>query len=66
MAVVKVIEVLSESAKSWDDATKVAIEKANNTVKNIKSAYVKDQSVSVSNGQITAYRVTLKISFELE
>ncbi len=66
MSVVKVIEVLSSSKKSWEDATASAIVKASKSVKNIKSAWVKDQSVTVKNGKVSEYRVALKISFELD
>jgi dodecin len=66
MAVLKVIEVLSSSEKSWEDATKIAIEKASKSLKNIRSAYVKDQSVTVNNNQVTEFRVTLKVTFELD
>ena len=65
MSVVKVIEVLSSSKKSWEDATASAIVKASKSVKNIKSAWVKDQSVTVKNGKVSEYRVALKISFQL-
>ncbi|WP_445455751.1 dodecin family protein [Flavobacterium sp. HNIBRBA15423] len=66
MAVLKVIEVLSSSEKSWEDATKTAIEKASKSLKNIRSAYVQDQSVTVKNNEVTEFRVTLKVTFELE
>ncbi|NHN27498.1 dodecin domain-containing protein [Flavobacterium jejuense] len=66
MAVLKVIEVLSSSDKSWEDATKKAIEKASKSLKNIRSAYVQDQSVSVKNDQVTEFRVNLKVTFELD
>lgn len=66
MAVMKVIEVLSNSDKSWEDATQKAVLEASKTVKNIRSAWVKDQSVQVSNGKIEEFRVTLKISFEVK
>jgi len=66
MSVVKVIEVLSSSKKSWEDATATAVAKASKTVKNIKSAWVKDQSVTVKNGKVVEYRVALKISFQLD
>jgi dodecin len=65
MSIVKVIEVLSSSPKSWEDATAKAIEKATKTVKNIRSAYVQDQSVTVKDGKVSEYRVALKLSFEL-
>jgi len=66
MAVMKVIEVLSNSDKSWEDATNKAVQEASKTVKNIRSAWVKDQSVRVKSGEIEEFRVTLKISFEVE
>lgn len=66
MAVLKVIEVLASSEKSWEDATKIAVEQAAKTLKNIRSAYVQDQSVSVKDGKVSEYRVNLKLTFELE
>lgn len=66
MSVVKVLEIMSNSEKSWEDATKVGIKKASKSVKNIKSAFVKSHSVVVSNEEVTEYRVTLKISFEVD
>lgn len=66
MAILKVIEVLSSSPKSWEDATARAVKKASKSVKNIKSAYVQDQSVSVKDGKVSDYRVNLKITFELK
>lgn len=66
MAVLKVIEVLASSEKSWEDATKIAVEQAAKTLNNIRSAYVQDQSVSVRDGKVYEYRVNLKLTFELE
>ena len=66
MAVLKVIEVLSSSATSWEDATQKAVEKASKSVKHIRSVYVQDQSASVENGKVTEYRVNLKLTFEIE
>ncbi len=66
MAVLKVIEVLASSEKSWEDATRIAVEQAAKTLKNIRSAYVQDQSVSVRDGKVYEYRVNLKLTFELE
>lgn len=65
MSIVKVIEILSSSPKSWEDATSKAIKKASKTIKNIRSAYVQDQSVSVKDDKVSEYRVALKISFEI-
>lgn len=66
MAVLKVIEVLSGSSKSWEDATQKAVEKASKSVKHIRSVYVQDQSAQVKDGQVTEYRVNLKLTFEIE
>jgi flavin-binding protein dodecin len=66
MSVLKVIELLSSSNSSWEDAAQKAITKASKSVKNIRSVYIKDQSASVSDGKIMEYRVTLKVTFELE
>ena len=66
MAVLKVIEVLANSSKGWEDATQNAITEASKTVKNIRSAYVKDQSCVVNDNNITDFRVTLKITFEVK
>jgi len=65
MAVLKVIEVLSNSDKSWEDATKKAVKQAAKSVKNIKSVYVQDQSAIVKNDEVTEFRVNLKITFEV-
>lgn len=66
MAVLKVIEVLSSSDKSWEDATKKAIAQASKSLKNIRSVYVQDQSAAVKNNEVTEFRVNLKITFEIE
>lgn len=66
MSVLKVIEIMSSSEKSWEDAAKNGIEKAAGTIKGIKSAWVKDQSVTVRDNGVATYRVTLKVSFEVK
>ncbi|MGV9003112.1 dodecin family protein [Flavobacterium sp.] len=66
MAVLKVIEVLSSSTISWEDATRNAVEEASKTVKNIRSVYVKEQSATVNNGKVSEYRMNLKLTFEIE
>lgn len=66
MAILKVIEVLANSTKGWEDATAVAIKRASKSVKNIKSAYVQSQSVTVAGGKIKDYRVNVKITFEVK
>lgn len=62
----KVIEVLANSDKSWEDATQKAVEEASKTVKNIKSAFIQSQSVVVNNDRVTEFRVNLKITFEVK
>lgn len=66
MAVLKVIEVLSSSSTSWEDATQKAVTQASKSLKNIKSVYVKEQSATVKDGKVAEYRMNLKITFELE
>ena len=66
MAVLKVIEVLSSSEKSWEDATQKAVEQAAKSLKHIRSVYVQEQSATVKDGKVTEYRVNLKLSFEIE
>jgi flavin-binding protein dodecin len=66
MAVLKVIEVLSNSNKSWEDATRNAIKEASKSVKNIRSAYVNEQTCVVDGDNITQFRVNVKITFEVK
>ncbi len=66
MAVLKVIEVLANSDKSWEDATKEALDQASKSVKNIRSVYINEQSASVKDGKIDDYRVNVKITFEVK
>lgn len=66
MSVLKVIEVLADSPKSWEDAVQNAVKEASKTLKNIRSVYVKEQSCAVDGNNITRFRVNVKISFELE
>lgn len=62
----KVIEVLANSDKSWEDATQKAVKEASKTVKNIKSAFIQSQSVVVKDNNVSEYRVNLKITFEVK
>ncbi len=65
MAILKVLEILSSSKKSWEDATAQAVKEASKSVKGITSVYVQDQSAVVKNGKITEYRVNVKITFAI-
>lgn len=66
MSMLKVIEVLAESDKGFEDAAQNAVTKAAETVRNVKSVYIKEMNASVENGRITSYRVNAKISFLLD
>lgn len=66
MSVASVTEISSSSKKSFEDALKTGIERANKTLKNVKGAWVQEQKVIVDNGKIVEYRVNMKISFILE
>lgn len=66
MAVLKVIEVLASSDKSWEDATQKAVDQAAKSLKHIRSVYVQEQSAIVKEGKIVEFRVNLKLSFEIE
>jgi flavin-binding protein dodecin len=61
----KVIEVLAESNKSWEDAAANAISRASKTLKDIKSIYIKDFEAKVENDKIVRYRINAKITFML-
>ena len=66
MPILKVIEILGSSGKSWEEATQAMVTEAAKTVKNIRSVYVQEMSVKVANNQITEYRVNGKVTFEIE
>lgn len=66
MSVAKVTEIIASSNKSFDDAVVKGIERADKTLKNVKSAWIKEQKVIVENGEVTEYRVTMKVSFVLK
>lgn len=66
MAVLKVIEILANSNKGWEDAAQQAVAEASKSVKNIKSIYIKEQSATVADGKIANYRVNVKVTFEVK
>ena len=65
MTTLKVIEVLSQSDKSWEDAAQRAVTDAGKSVKNIKSIYIKNMEGVVEGNAIVHYRVNAKITFEV-
>ncbi len=64
--IVKVIEVLAESPKSWEDAAVMAVAKAAETMHGIKSIYIKDFEAQVEKEKIINYRITAKLTFLLD
>ena len=66
MAIMKVNEIMADSDRSWDDAASNGVKQASKSVKNIRSAWVQDQSCVVKGDQVQSYRVTLKITFEVK
>jgi dodecin len=65
MSVLKVIELLASSDKSWEDAAKNAVKMASKTIKEIRSVYIKEMSLKVKGNNIVEYRVNAKITFEV-
>jgi hypothetical protein len=64
MALIKIIELLAESDKSWEDAAEKAVKKASETINNIRSVWVKNLNAEVKEGKIISWRLNCKISFE--
>jgi dodecin len=65
MSVAKVVEIKSSSAKSFEDAIKNGVSRANKTLKNVKGAWVAEQEVVVEKGKVVEYRVLMKVTFIL-
>ncbi|WP_040459794.1 dodecin family protein [Galbibacter marinus] len=66
MKIIKVIEVIASSDKSFDDATNNALKEASKSIQNIKSIYIKELNAKVENNNIVSYGVNAKISFDVE
>ena len=66
MSVLKVIELMGDSGKGWEEAAQEAVEEAAKSIKNIRSVWIKDHAATVEDGKIKRYRVTCKITFEVE
>lgn len=65
-SVARVTEISSRSEQSFEDATRVGIERANKTLRNVKGAWIKEQHVEVENGRIVGYQVNLLVTFVLD
>ncbi len=66
MAIMKSVQILSESSKSFEDAIENAVQRTGKSVKNIRSANVQNQSVTIKNNKISKYRVNCMITFEVD
>ena len=66
MAVARVTEISSTSATSFEDAIKAGLNRANETLRNVKSAWIKEQQVRVEGGSISEYQVNLLVTFVLD
>lgn len=66
MSVARVTEITSASKKSFEDATRVGIARANKTLQNVMGAWIKSQKVVCKSGKIIEYRVTMKVTFVLK
>ena len=62
-SIAKVIEVIAESDKSWDDAAENAVKEAGKSIRDIKHLYVQDMQATVEDGKIKNYRLNAKITF---
>ena len=65
-SVYKVIELVGTSTKSWEDAARVAVERAAQTLRDLRVAEVVQQDLVVNDGRVEAYRSKLKLSFKYE
>lgn len=66
MSVAKVSEISSTSTKSFEDAINVGLARANKTIRNIRSAWIKEQQVRLEGGKIVEYQVNMMLTFVLE
>lgn len=64
--IARVTEISAQSDESFDDAINQAIARATNTLRNVKSAWVKEQSVHVEGDSIARYQVNLQVTFVLD
>ena len=66
MSVARVTEISSTSTTSFEDAIKVGLERANSTLRNVKSAWIKEQQVRLDGGSISEYQVNMLVTFILD
>ncbi|HMQ34428.1 MAG TPA: dodecin family protein [Chloroflexaceae bacterium] len=66
MSVARVIEISSISSQSFEDAIRQGIERANQTLRNVESAWIKEQNVMIQDGKITGFKVNMQVTFVLD
>jgi dodecin len=66
MSVARITEISASSSKSFEDAIQQGIQRATATLRNVRSAWIKEQEAQVENNRVVAYKVTMKITFVLE
>jgi flavin-binding protein dodecin len=66
MSVARVTEISARSDRSFEDAMKEGVDRANKTLRNVKSAWIKEQQVDVEDGRIIGYRVNMLVTFVLD
>jgi flavin-binding protein dodecin len=66
MSVAKVSEISSTSPKSFEDAIQQGLARASKTLRNIRSAWIKEQTVRLDNGRVTEYQVNMIVTFVLD
>lgn len=66
MTVANISEITATSNVSFEEAISSGIDRANQTLRNVRSAWVKDQEIEIKDGKATAYKVTMKVTFVLD
>lgn len=66
MTTIKIVELIGTSPMSWEDAAKEAVKEASKTIRNIHGIDVLNQTAKITDGDISEYRVNLKLSFRVE
>ena len=66
MSVARITEISAESTQSFEDAIRTGISRANQTLRNVKGAWIKEQQITVDGGNITTFRVNMLVTFVLD
>jgi flavin-binding protein dodecin len=66
MAVARVTEISSTSTKSFEDAVQQGVARATKTLRNVRSAWIKEQRVEITNDNISQYQVNMMVTFVLD